>query len=164
AELVYVNYGLPDDYKALARRGVSVKGKIVIARYGHGWRGLKPLLAQRHGAVGCIIYSDPRDDGYFQGDVYPKGGWKPPQGVQRGSVRNEAYQGDPLTPGWGSTPDPKGLPLAEAKGVLDIPVLPISYADATPLLKALGGPVAPRDWRGALPFTYHIGAGPTKVH
>ncbi|HET7268370.1 MAG TPA: transferrin receptor-like dimerization domain-containing protein [Oleiagrimonas sp.] len=164
AELVYVNYGLPDDYKALARRGIDVKGKIVIARYGHGWRGLKPLLAQRHGAVGCIIYSDPRDDGYFQGDVYPEGGWKPPQGVQRGSVRNEAYQGDPLTPGWGSTPDAKRLPLSEAKGVLDIPVLPISYADATPLLKALGGPVAPENWRGALPFTYHIGAGPTKVH
>lgn len=164
AELVYVNYGLPEDYKALARRGISVEGKIVIARYGHGWRGLKPLLAQRHGAIGCIIYSDPHEDGYFRGDVYPKGGWRPPQGVQRGSVRNEAFQGDPLTPGWGSTPDAKRLPLDEAKGILNIPVLPISYADARPLLKALGGPAAPRGWQGALPITYHIGPGLTKVH
>lgn len=164
ADLVYVNYGMPDDYKALARRGISVRGKIVIARYGHGWRGLKPLLAQKHGAIGCIIYSDPRDDGYFRGDVYPQGGWRPPQGVQRGSVRNEAFQGDPLTPGWGSTTDARRLPLKDAKGILKIPVLPISYADATPLLKALAGPVAPESWRGALPFTYRIGPGPAKVH
>lgn len=164
ADAVYVNYGMPDDYDDLAKRGVSVRGKIVIARYGHGWRGLKPLLAQQHGAVGCLIYSDPRDDGYFQGDVYPKGGWRPAQGVQRGSVQDQAYPGDPLTPGWGSTANARRLPLKDAKGILKIPVLPISYGDAGPLLAALGGPVAPTDWRGALPMTYHIGPGPTKVH
>lgn len=163
-ELVYVNYGMPEDYDELARLGISVKGRIVIARYGHGWRGLKPLLAERHGALGCIIYSDPRDDGYYRGDTYPKGGWRPAQGVQRGSVQNQAFQGDPLTPGWGSTPDARRLPLKDAKGILGIPVLPISYADATPLLEALGGPVAPAGWRGALPFTYHVGGGPTRVH
>jgi N-acetylated-alpha-linked acidic dipeptidase len=163
-ELVYVNYGMPDDYEELARLGVTVKGKIVIARYGHGWRGLKPLLAERHGALGCIIYSDPRDDGYYRGDTYPKGGWRPAQGVQRGSVQNQAFQGDPLTPGWGSTPNARRLPLQDAKGILGIPVLPISYADATPMLKALGGPMAPEAWRGALPFAYHVGGGPTKVH
>lgn len=163
-DLVYVNYGMPDDYDELVRLGVDVKGKIVIARYGHGWRGLKPLLAEQHGAIGCIIYSDPRDDGYFRGDTYPQGGWRPDQGVQRGSVQNQAYQGDPLTPGWGSTPGARRLPLKDAKGILGIPVLPISYADAMPLLKALGGPVAPPAWRGALPMTYHVGAGPAKVH
>ena len=164
AELVYVNYGMPEDYEELARLGVSVKGKIAIARYGHGWRGLKPLLAEQHGAVGSIIYSDPRDDGYYRGDTYPKGGWRPDQGVQRGSVQNQAYQGDPLTPGWGSTPGARRLPLKDAKGILGIPVLPISYADATPMLQALGGPMAPEGWRGALPFAYHVGGGPTKVH
>lgn len=164
AELVYVNYGMPEDYEELARLGVSVKGKIAIARYGHGWRGLKPLLAERHGAVGSIIYSDPRDDGYYRGDTYPKGGWRPDQGVQRGSVQNQAYQGDPLTPGWGSTPGARRLPLKDAKGILGIPVLPISYADAAPMLQALGGPMAPEGWRGALPFAYHVGGGPTKVH
>jgi len=165
APLVYVNYGMPDDYKELARRGVDVKGKIVIVRYGGGWRGLKPELAYQHGAVGCLIYSDPRDDGYFQGDSYPKGGWRPPEGVQRGSVaKMQLYPGDPTTPGFGSTPDAKPLPISQAKTLLKIPVLPISYADATPLLKALGGQVAPDNWRGALPITYHIGAGPAKVH
>ncbi|HMM57818.1 MAG TPA: transferrin receptor-like dimerization domain-containing protein [Rudaea sp.] len=165
AELVYVNYGMPDDYKELARRGVDVKGKIVIARYGAGWRGLKPELAYEHGAVGCLIYSDPRDDGYFAGDTYPKGGWRPPDGVQRGSVaKMQMYPGDPTTPGYGSTPGAKHLELKDAKTLLKIPVLPISYADATPLLQALGGPVAPESWRGALPMTYHIGAGPAKVH
>lgn len=165
AELVYVNYGMPDDYKELARRGVDVKGKIVIARYGAGWRGLKPELAYEHGAVGCLIYSDPRDDGYFAGDTYPKGGWRPSEGVQRGSVaKMQMYPGDPTTPGYGSTPGAKHLALKDAKTLLKIPVLPISYADATPLLQALGGPVAPESWRGALPFAYHIGAGPAKVH
>lgn len=165
APLVYVNYGMPDDYKELARRGVDVKGKIVIVRYGGGWRGLKPELAHEHGAVGCLIYSDPRDDGYFAGDTYPQGGWRPPQGVQRGSVaKMQMYPGDPTTPGYGSTPGAKHLSLKDAKTLLKIPVLPISYADATPLLQALGGPVAPENWRGALPFTYHIGAGPAKVH
>jgi N-acetylated-alpha-linked acidic dipeptidase len=165
AELVYANYGMPDDYKALARRGIDVRGKIVIVRYGGGWRGLKPKLAQQHGAVGCLIYSDPRNDGYFQGDVYPKGGWRPAQGVQRGSVMDmQVAPGDPLTPGYGSTADAKRLSLHDATTLMKIPVLPISYADATPLLKALAGPVAPEDWRGALPLTYHIGPGPAKVH
>ncbi|MGH8213754.1 MAG: transferrin receptor-like dimerization domain-containing protein [Rhodanobacteraceae bacterium] len=165
ASLVYVNYGMPDDYKELARRGVDVKGKIVIVRYGGGWRGLKPELAYEHGAVGCLIYSDPRDDGYFQGDTYPQGGWRPPEGVQRGSVaKMQLYPGDPTTPGFGSTAEAKPLAIKDAKTLLKIPVLPISYADATPLLKALGGQVAPDNWRGALPFTYHIGAGPAKVH
>jgi N-acetylated-alpha-linked acidic dipeptidase len=165
APLVYVNYGMPDDYKELARYGVSVKGKIVIARYGKGWRGLKPQLAYEHGAVGCLIYSDPRDDGYFNGDPYPKGGWRPPEGVQRGSVMNmELYPGDPTTPGYGSVPGAKHLPIKDAATILRIPVLPISYADATPLLQALGGPLAPASWRGALPMAYHLGAGPTQVH
>ncbi len=165
APLVYVNYGMPDDYKKLARLGVSVKGKIVIVRYGGGWRGLKPELAHEHGAVGCLIYSDPRDDGYFQGNPYPTGGWRPPEGVQRGSVvKMQLYPGDPTTPGYGSVPGAKHVPLEDVKTVLKIPVLPISYADATPLLKALGGPVAPENWRGALPFTYHVGAGPARVH
>jgi N-acetylated-alpha-linked acidic dipeptidase len=165
APLVYVNYGMPDDYKELARRGVDVKGKIVIVRYGGGWRGLKPELAHEHGAVGCLIYSDPHDDGYFEGDTYPQGGWRPADGVQRGSVaKMQLYPGDPTTPGYGSTPGAKHLALKDAKTVLKIPVLPISYADAMPLLKALGGQVAPANWRGALPITYHIGAGPAKVH
>ncbi|HEY6515237.1 MAG TPA: transferrin receptor-like dimerization domain-containing protein [Steroidobacteraceae bacterium] len=165
APLVYVNYGMPADYEELARYGVSVKGKIVIARYGKGWRGLKPQLAYEHGAVGCLIYSDPRDDGYYNGDPYPKGGWRPPEGVQRGSVMNmELYPGDPTTPGYGSVPGAKHLPIKDAATILEIPVLPISYADATPLLQALGGPLAPPGWRGALPITYHIGAGPTEVH
>jgi N-acetylated-alpha-linked acidic dipeptidase len=165
AELVYVNYGMPDDYKEFARHGVDVKGKIAIVRYGAGWRGLKPELAYEHGAVGCLIYSDPRDDGYFAGDAYPKGGWRPSDGVQRGSVaKMQLYPGDPTTPGYGSTPGAKHLAVKDAKTLLNIPVLPISYADATPLLQALGGPLAPESWRGALPFTYHVGAGPAKVH
>ncbi|MFC5525642.1 transferrin receptor-like dimerization domain-containing protein [Rhodanobacter ginsengisoli] len=165
AELVYANYGMPDDYKALARRGIDVRGKIVITRYGGGWRGLKPKLAQEHGAVGCLIYSDPSDDGYAQGDVYPKGGWRPAEGVQRGSVADmQLYPGDPLTPGIGSTASAKRLALKDARTILKIPVLPISYADATPLLEALTGPVAPAGWRGALPLTYHVGPGPARVH
>lgn len=165
APLVYVNYGMPADYKELARYGVSVEGKIVIVRYGKGWRGLKPQLAYEHGAVGCLIYSDPRDDGYFNGDSYPKGGWRPPEGVQRGSVMNmELYPGDPTTPGYGSVPGAKHLAVKDAESILKIPVLPISYTDATPLLQALGGPVAPPAWRGALPLTYHLGAGPAQVH
>ena len=165
ADLVYVNYGMPDDYKDLARRGVDVKGKIVIARYGSGWRGLKPKLAWEHGAVGCLVYSDPADDGYSEGDVYPKGGWRPSQSVQRGSVADmPVYSGDPLTPGVGATKNAKRLPIAQAKSILKIPVMPISYGDAQPLLAALAGPVAPERWRGALPITYHIGPGPAKVH
>jgi N-acetylated-alpha-linked acidic dipeptidase len=164
-ELVYVNYGMPEDYKELARLGVSVKGKIVIVRYGGGWRGLKPELAYEHGAIGCLIYSDPRDDGYFTGDPYPVGPTRPPEGVQRGSVaKMQLYPGDPTTPGYGSVPGAKHVPAKDAKTILKIPVLPISYADATPLLRAMGGPDAPESWRGALPFTYHVGAGPAKVH
>ena len=165
APLVYVNYGMPDDYKELARRGIDVKGKIVIARYGAGWRGLKPKLAQEHGAVGCLIYSDPHDDGYFAGDAYPKGGFRPSQGVQRGSVLDMPVSpGDPLTPGVGATAKAKRLTLEQAKTILKIPVMPISYGDAQPLLAALDGPVAPASWRGALPITYHIGPGPASVH
>jgi len=165
AALVYANYGMPDDYKELARRGIDVRGKIVITRYGGGWRGLKPKLAQEHGAVGCLIYSDPHDDGYAQGDAYPQGGWRPAQGVQRGSVADmQLYPGDPLTPGIGSTPDAKRLAIKDAKTILKIPVLPISYADAAPLLQSLAGPVAPSGWRGALPLTYHVGPGAAKAH
>ena len=165
AELVYVNQGMPDDYKELDRRGVSVKGRVVIARYGGGWRGLKPKLAYEHGAVGCVIYSDPHDDGYAAGDAYPKGGYRPADGVQRGSVSDmPVYSGDPLTPGTGATKDAKRLSIQEAKAVLKIPVMPISYSDAAPLLAALGGPVVPANWRGALPITYHIGPGPAQVH
>lgn len=164
-DLVYVNYGMPDDYKELARNGIDVKGKIVITRYGDNWRGLKPKLAYEHGAIGCIIYSDPREDGYFKGDVYPQGGWRPPSGVQRGSVLDMAlYPGDPLTPGIGATREAKRLAITSAQTVLKIPVMPISYADAQPLLAALGGRVAPESWRGALPITYHLGPGPAKVH
>ena len=165
ADLVYLNFGMPKDYTELARRGLDAKGKIVIARYGGGWRGLKVKLAQEHGAVGCIIYSDPHEDGYWAGDAYPKGGTRPEDGVQRGSVGDiTLYSGDPLTPGIGSTEDAKRLPIAEAKTLMKIPVIPISYGDAKPLLAALEGPVAPPAWRGALPITYHIGPGPAKVH
>jgi N-acetylated-alpha-linked acidic dipeptidase len=160
APLVYANQGMPDDYKELARRGIDVRGKIVITRYGGGWRGLKPKLAQEHGAVGCLIYSDPRDDGYGAGDTYPKGGWRPEDGVQRGSVQDmQQYPGDPLTPGIGATADAKRLAIKDAKTILKIPVLPISYADALPLLRALDGPMAPRAWRGGLPIAYHLGGG-----
>jgi N-acetylated-alpha-linked acidic dipeptidase len=166
APLVYVNYGMPADYDALERLGVSVKGKIVIARYGAGWRGLKPKLAQEHGAVGCIIYSDPRDDGYATDDVYPKGAARPPQGFQRGSVADmTTYPGDPTTPGTGSTAkDVKRLSREEAQTILKIPTLPLSYGDATVLLKALDGPVAPPAFRGSLPITYHVGGGGGQVH
>ena len=165
AELVYVNFGMPDDYKELARRNVDVKGKIVIARYGGGWRGLKPKLAQEHGAVGCLIYSDPHEDGYSAGDTYPNGGWRPADAVQRGSVLDLPVRpGDPLTPGVGATQGAKRLRQEQATTILKIPVMPISYADAQPLLEALAGPVAPEGWRGSLPITYHIGPGSARVH
>ncbi len=165
APLVYVNYGLPQDYKTLARHGVSVKGKIVIVRYGHSWRGIKPRLAYEHGAVGCIIYSDPYDDGYRRGNTYPEGGWRDRWGAQRGSVMNMTiHPGDPLTPGYAATKNAKRLPISKSRVIKKIPVLPIAWADAEPLLKALGGPVAPSSWQGALPITYHLGPGPAKVH
>jgi len=162
APLVYVNYGLPADYEALARRGIDVKGKIAIARYGSGWRGLKPKLAQEHGAIGCIIYSDPADDGYGQSDIYPKGGARPPFSVQRGSVADmTTYPGDPTTPGVGSVPGMTGrLSREQSVTILKIPTLPMSYGDAQQLLAALAGPLAPEPFRGGLPIAYHIGGTP----
>ncbi len=165
APLVFVNYGLPDDYETLAKLGVDVKGKIVIAKYGRSWRGIKPKVAYEHGAVGCIIYSDPKDDGYTAGDVYPKGAYKNEYGVQRGSVMDMViYPGDPLTPGVGATKEAKRLDRKDAVTILKIPVLPISYHDAQPLLAAMDGQVAPRDWQGGLPITYHLGAGKATAH
>ncbi|MBO0341010.1 transferrin receptor-like dimerization domain-containing protein [Flagellimonas profundi] len=165
AELVFVNYGIPSDYEELEKMGIDVKGKIVIAKYYGSWRGIKPKLAAEKGAIGCIIYSDPEDDGYYQGDVYPKGAFKNKTGVQRGSVMDmPLYPGDVLTPGYAATKNAKRLDREEAPTITKIPVLPISYEDAQPLLEALEGPVAPASWRGALPLTYHIGPGPAKVH
>src|SRR3954464_16077931 len=173
-ELVYVNFGVPKDYDELQRRGIDVKGKIVIARYFGSWRGIKPKMAAEHGAIGCIIFSDPHEDGYFQGDVYPKGGYRSDKSGQRGSVADmPLYSGDPLTPGVGATEDAKRLAVKDAPTITRIPVLPISYGDALPLLKALGGPMAPEDGRAPrapgdgrapLPIPYHLGAGPTRVH
>ncbi len=164
APLVYVNYGSREDYEQLDRRGISVKGAIVIARYGQGWRGVKPKVAAEHGAVGCIIYSDPADDGYAQGEDFPTGGWRSKASVQRGSVMDTDYPGDPLTPGVASIAGAARLPLNQAKTLTKIPVMPISYGDAQPLLAALRGPVAPSAWRGALPLTYRLGPGPAVVH
>ena len=164
-ELVFVNYGVPDDYDQLDRLGIDVKGKIVIAKYGGSWRGIKPKVAQEHGAIGCLIYSDPEGDGYFQGDVYPKGPYRNKDGAQRGAVMDLPVRpGDPITPGIGATADAKRIDRKDADNLLKIPVQPISYADAQPLLMALGGPVAPEKWRGGLPITYHVGPGPAKVH
>jgi N-acetylated-alpha-linked acidic dipeptidase len=165
APLVYANYGLPEDYELLRSRGIDVKGKIVIVRYGMSFRGTKPKIAYEHGAVGCIIYSDPRDDGYFEGDVYPVGAYRPAQGVQRGSVLDlPLYPGDPLSPGWASEPGSKRLPLSQAETLMKIPVMPISYGDAQSLLSHLTGPVVPEPWRGSLPITYHMGSGAAMVH
>ncbi len=165
AELVYVNYGVPKDYEELEKLGIDVKGKIVIAKYYGSWRGIKPKLAAEKGAIGCIIYSDPADDGFVRGDVYPEGPFKNKTGVQRGSVMDmPLYPGDVLTPGYGATKNAKRLDKNEAPTITKIPVLPISYEDAQPLLEALRGPVAPASWRGGLPLTYHIGPGPAKVH
>lgn len=164
AQLVYVNYGTPEDYERLDEWGISVEGKIVIARYGRSWRGIKAKLAQTHGAVGCLIYSDPRDDGYYQGLTYPDGPFRPEHGVQRGSIMDmPIYPGDPLSPGFGAKTDQPRLDIAEARTLVKIPVLPISYGDALPLLKHLRGRIAPEDWRGALPMTYHVGPGPSKA-
>jgi N-acetylated-alpha-linked acidic dipeptidase len=164
--LVFVNYGLPEDYEKLDRLGISVKGAIVIAKYYHSWRGVKPKVAAEHGAIGCLIYSEPQDDGYTRDNVFPLGPMRNPDGVQRGSVMDfaSASPGDPLTPGIGATPDAKRLSLKEAKSITKIPVLPISYGDAQPLLAALAGPMAPEEWRGSLPIPYHVGPGPAQVH
>ncbi|HEX4642365.1 MAG TPA: M28 family metallopeptidase [Candidatus Acidoferrales bacterium] len=166
APLVFVNYGLPKDYEQLERLGVSVKGAIVIAKYGNSWRGIKPKVAAEHGAVGCLIYSDPADDGYAEDNVFPQGPMRPPDGVQRGSVLDfPSYSpGDPLTPGVGATPEAKRLAIKDAPSLTKIPDLPISYSDAQPLLAALDGPMAPSEWRGGLPIPYHVGPGKTKVH
>lgn len=165
APLIFVNYGLPPDYEMLDRMGISVKGKIVIAKYGRSWRGIKPKLAQEHGAVGCIIYSDPADDGYTAGEVYPKGAFKNEFGVQRGSVMDmPVYPGDPITPGIGATENAKRIDRKDAANLLKIPVLPIGYHDAEPLLRSLEGRVVPSGWQGALPFTYHVGNDKTTVH
>ncbi len=165
APLVYANYGLAEDYELLRSRGIDVKGKIVIVRYGMSFRGTKPKIAYEHGAVGCIIYSDPRDDGYFEGDVYPVGAYRPAQGVQRGSVLDlPLYPGDPLSPGWASEPGSKRLPLSQAETLMKVPVMPISYGDAQSLLSHLTGPVVPEAWRGSLPITYHMGSGAATVH
>ncbi|HTQ78578.1 MAG TPA: transferrin receptor-like dimerization domain-containing protein [Thermoanaerobaculia bacterium] len=164
-ELVYVNYGVPKDYEELERHGIDVKGKIVIARYGGSWRGIKPKVAAEHGAIGCLIYSDPHDDGYTRGDVYPNGSYRNEDSVQRGSVADmPLYPGDPLTPGVGATADAKRLDRKDAATLTKIPVLPISYGDAKPFLAALRGPVAPAAWSGSLPLTYHLGPGPARVH
>ena len=150
-EVVYVNFGAPDDYLWLDRQGISVKGKIVLARYGKSWRGIKPKVAAEHGAIGCLIYSDPHEDGYYTGDVYPKGPMRPAGGVQRGSVLDmPLYPGDPLSPGWASEKGSKRLPISQAKSLMKIPVMPLSYADAQPILEQLTGPLVPRDWRGLI--------------
>ena len=165
APLVFVNYGIPEDYEQLDKLGVSVKDAIVIAKYGRSWRGIKPKVAAEHGAVGCLIYSDPNDDGFKQGETFPAGAWRPRDGVQRGSVADDPiYPGDPLTPGVGATKNAKRLELKDVQVITKIPVLPISYGDAEPLLAAIGGAIAPRTWRGGLGMTYHIGPGPAKVH
>ena len=165
SELVFVNRGVPADYEELERMGINVKGKIVIAKYGGSWRGIKPKVAAEHGAIGCIIYSDPADDGYVQGDTYPEGPYRRADAVQRGSVMDmPVYPGDPLTPDVGATKNAKRLDIKDVKTIMKIPVLPISYEDALPLLQSLGGPVAPAAWRGGLPITYHVGPGKDKVH
>jgi N-acetylated-alpha-linked acidic dipeptidase len=165
-DAVYVNYGIPSDYEELARRGIDVKGKIAIARYGGSWRGIKPKVAAEHGAIACLIFSDPKNDGFYQGDVYPKGAWRQENGVQRGSVADmPLFPGDPTTPNIPSTKDAKRLSLKDAPTLTKIPVMPISYADALPILRNLGGIVAPESWRGALPITYHVGGiNAVKVH
>ncbi len=164
-EVVFVNYGTPEDYAVLDSLGISVRGRIVLARYGRSWRGIKPKVAAEHGAIATLIYSDPRDDGYWVGDVYPKGPMRPEFGVQRGSVMDmPRYPGDPQSPGWASEEGAPKLPLYSVQTLSPIPVLPISYGDALPILRGLEGPVAPPSWRGALPITYHMGPGPSRMH
>jgi len=167
AEVIYANYGRPEDFKKLEEMKVDVRGKLVIVRYGDNFRGVKSFVAEEHGAAGVIIYSDPIDDGYFRGDAYPKGPWRPETGVQRGSIQYMfKYPGDPTTPGIASVPslpDSKRTPPEKAASMPKIPTTPISSMDATPILQNLGGPESPREWQGALPFTYHVGPGPVKV-
>ncbi len=163
--VVYVNYGRPEDFDTLERNGIDLKGKIALSRYGGAWRGIKPKVAAEHGMIACIIYSDPRDDGYFQGDVYPKGAYRNDNGVQRGSVMDmPLYPGDPLTKNVGATKDAKRIDRKNAETLTKIPVLPVSYSDAQPLLRNLDGAVVPSAWRGALPLTYHFGGSSPTVH
>ena len=163
-DVIYANYGVPDDYEWLSRQGIDVRGKIVITRYGKSWRGIKPKIAAEHGAIACLIYSDPQQDGFFEGDSYPVGPMRPAEGVQRGSVLDmPLYPGDPLSPGWASEKGSRKLPINDARTIMKIPVLPLSYGDAKPILEELTGPLVPRDWRGGLPFTYHAGPG-VRVH
>lgn len=163
-ELVYVNYGVPKDYEELELRGIDVTGKIVIVRYAGSWRGIKPKVAAEHRAIGTIIYSDPKDDGFVRGDVYPKGSFRSDRGAQRGSVMDmPLYPGDPLTPGIGATRRAKRIDLDKAETLTKIPVMPISHSDALPLLSSLDGPIVPEEWKGGLPITYHLGPGPAKV-
>lgn len=164
-EVVYVNYGIPEDYEKLAELGISVEGKIALARYGRSWRGIKAKLAQENGAIGALIYSDPEDDGYYRGLTYPEGPWRPKWGVQRGSIMDmPVHPGDPLTPGWGATEDREKLTRETARTLVRIPVLPLAWGDALPILEQLRGTPAPNDdWKGALPITYHIGPGPARV-
>jgi len=165
AQAVYANYGLPEDYAFLKLKGVDVRGKIVLVRYGRSFRGIKPKVAAENGAIGCLIYSDPKDDGFFQGDVYPKGPFRPPQGVQRGSVMDlPLYPGDPLTPGQPSIAGTPRLKIEDAMSIQKIPVMPISWEDARPILENIDGEVAPVEWRGAIPVTYHLGVGPATLH
>ncbi|MCG9133315.1 M28 family metallopeptidase [Candidatus Poribacteria bacterium] len=164
AELIYVNRGLPEDYQILKERGISVAGKICIARYGGSYRGVKAKVAGDNGAVGLILYSDPKDDGYMRGDVYPRGPWRSEDAIQRGTVKYIfQHASDPLTPGWAATKDAERLPIAEATDLPKIPVVPIAYRDAKPFLQALAGMNVPSEWQGGLPFAYHIGPGPAKV-
>ncbi|HVH86038.1 MAG TPA: PA domain-containing protein, partial [Terriglobales bacterium] len=167
ADVVYANYGTPQDYKQLEAERVDVRGKLVIVRYGGNYRGVKSLVAQEHGATGVIIYSDPIDDGYYRGDMYPKGPFRPPTGIQRGSVNYTfMYAGDPTTPGIASVPtlpDAQRTSPAAATDLPKVPTMPLSFADASPILQNLAGPETPRDWQGALPFTYHLGPGPVRV-
>jgi len=165
ARVVYANYGLPDDYRLLREQGIEVAGKIVIARYGKCFRGVKAYVAEENHAAGLLIYSDPADDGYRQGDVYPRGPWRPSTGVQRGSILYlTTYAGDPLTPGVAATKEARRLSMKEASTLPHIPTSPLSSEDASPILENLAGPVAPREWQGALPFTYHLGPGASKIH
>jgi N-acetylated-alpha-linked acidic dipeptidase len=165
APLVYANYGRVEDYDQLERMGVSARGAIAIVRYGGIFRGVKAKIAAERGAVGLLIYSDPRDDGYFSGAVFPNGPMRPSDGVQRGSVEDLATaSGDPLTPGIGAVPGAPRIPMSQSTILTKIPVLPISYGDAQPLLAAMAGLMAPVEWRGALPIPYHVGPGPSKVH
>ena len=165
AQVVYVNYGMPEDYHQLEGLGINVEGKIAIARYGHGYRGIKTKLAEEHKAIGLVIFSDPQDDGYMAGDAFPRGPWRPMSGIQRGSVLyTEIYPGDPLTPGTGATSDAKRLTPADATNLPHIPTLPINAQDAAVILAELGGPHVPKGWQGGLPFTYHVGPGQAEVH